>query len=391
MFLEGSLLSYCEEVCQCLVTFFHFPPSYLNQVLFRVSLPGWNKLGGLKGFDRLPKSNRSKARKPVMKGNKAKDTKRSNCIRKIHSSSSESESSDELSSKSDSSVTTKSSSSSSSNTYSSDSDESAAPLLPNQKPPTPNLTLQNQKPVPSHSSRSDSSYSENSTATPILPRKTTPPPPTKSLTTPPTPILKKQSPYSDPLWFEMEATSFLDSQTSLSRKASTPLRSTPGSASNKLLSFVSSFGFGGGSVEDPRESDEDNVEDASNPEQTVVDISGAGEHPPGEEMYGEVGSRVSVDSPIDESKEESSKVKKKKKKKQKSVEVDSDDSDTNSDSTTNTKEKKKHDTSSKKMKKKKKKKSREDMDASKKKNSVFEKKSGNKDDREPVCRSRINK
>ena len=104
-------------------------------------MPGWNKLGGLKGFDRLPKSNRSKARKPVTKGNKAKDTKRSNCIRKIHSSSSESESSDELSSKSDSSVTTKSSSSSSSNTYSSDSDDSAAPLLPNQKPPTPNLTL----------------------------------------------------------------------------------------------------------------------------------------------------------------------------------------------------------------------------------------------------------
>lgn len=89
-------------------------------------------------------------------------------------------------------------------------------------------------------------------------------------------------------------------------------------------------------MEDPRESDKDNVEDASNPEQTVVDISGAGEHTPGEEMYGEVGSRVSVDSPIDESKEESSKAKKKKKKKQKSVEVDSDDSDTNSDSTTNT-------------------------------------------------------
>ncbi len=139
--MEGSLLSYCEEVCQCLVTFFHFPPSYLNQVLFRVSLPGWNELGGLAGFDCLPKSNRSKARKPVMKGNKAKDTKRSNCIRKIHSSSSESESSDELSSKSDSSVTTKSSSSSSSNAYSSDSNDSAAPLLPNQKPPTPNLTL----------------------------------------------------------------------------------------------------------------------------------------------------------------------------------------------------------------------------------------------------------
>ena len=83
--------------------------------------------------------------------------------------------------------------------------------------------------------------------------------------------------------------------------------------------------------------------------------------------------------------------KEKKKKKQKSVEVDSDESDTNSDSTTNTKEKKKHDTSSKKMKKKKKK-SREDMDASKKKNTVFEKKSGKKDDREPVRHScRINK
>ena len=65
-------------------------------------------------------------------------------------------------------------------------------------------------------------------------------------------------------------------------------------------------------MEDPCESDEDNAEDASNPEQTVVDISGAGEHPPGEEMYGEVGSRVSVDFPIDVSKEESSKTKKKK-------------------------------------------------------------------------------
>ena len=389
VFLEGSLLSYCEEVCQCLVTFFHFPPSYLNQVLFRVSLPGWNKLGGLKGFDRLPKSNRSKARKPVMKGNKAKDTKRSNCICKIHSSSSESESSDELSSKSDSSVITKSSSSSSSNTNSSDSDESAAPPFPPRRPPTPNLTLKNQKPIPSHSSRSDSSDSENSSVTPVLPRKTTPPPPTKSFMTPPTPILKKQSPYSDPLQLEQEATSSLDSQTSLSRKAATPLKSTPGSASNKILSFVSSFGFGGGTVEDPRESDEDDAEDASNLEETVVDISGAGEHPPGEEMYEEVGSRVSVDSPIDESKEESSKTKKKKKKKkQKSVEVDSDDSDENSDSTTNTKETKKHDTSSKKKKKK----SRENMDASKNKNTVLKKKSGKKDDKEPVRRSRrINK
>jgi hypothetical protein len=189
---------------------------------------------------------------------------------------------------------------------------------------------------------------------------------------------------------EQEATSSLDSQTSLSRKAATPLKSTPGSASNKILSFVSSFGFGGGTVEDPRESDEDDAEDASNLEETVVDISGAGEHPPGEEMYEEVGSRVSVDSPIDESKEESSKTKKKKKKKkkQKSVEVDSDDSDKNSDSTTNTKETKKHDTSSKKKKKK----SRENMDASKNKNTVLKKKSGKKDDREPVRRSRrINK
>ena len=41
-------------------------------------------------------------------------------------------------------------------------------------------------------------------------------------------------------------------------------------------------------MEDPRESDEDDAEDASNLEETVVDISGAGEHPPGEEMYGEV-------------------------------------------------------------------------------------------------------
>ena len=65
-----------------------------------------------------------------------------------------------------------------------------------------------------------------------------------------------------------------------------PLKSTPGSASNKILSFVSSFGFGGGTVEDPCESDEDNAEDASNLEDTVVDISGAGELPPGEEMYG---------------------------------------------------------------------------------------------------------
>ena len=41
---------------------------------------------------------------------------------------------------------------------------------------------------------------------------------------------------------------------------------------------------------------------------------------------------------------------------------------------------------------KKKKKSRKDMDASKKKNTVFEKKSGKKDDREPVrCSRRINK
>jgi hypothetical protein len=209
--------------------------------------------------------------------------------------------------------------------------------------------------------------------------------------TPPTPILKKNSPYSNPLWLELEATSSLNSQTFLTWKASMPLKSTPGSASNKILSLVSSFGFGGGTVEDPRESDEDNAEDASNLEETVVDISGAGEHPPGEEMSGEVGSRVSVDSPIDESKEESSKTKKKKKKKkQKSVEVDSDDSDENSNSTTSTKEKKKHDTSSKK--KKKKKKSREDMDASKNKNTVLKKKSGKKDDREPVrCSRRINK
>jgi hypothetical protein len=346
-------------------------------------------LGDLTGFEHLPKSKHSKARKPVTKGNKVKNTKRSNRIRNIHSSSSESESSDELSSKSDSSVITKSSSSSSSNT---NSDESTAPPLPPQRPPTPNLTLKNQKPIPSHSSRSDSSDSENSTATPVLPRKTTPPPPTKSFMSPPTPILKKQSPYSDPLRLEPEATSSLDSQTSLSRKASTPLKSTPGSASNKILSFVSSFGFGGGTVEDPRESDEDNAEDASNLKEPVVDISGDGEHPPGEEMYGEVGSRVSVDSPIDESKEESSKTKKKKTK-QKSVEVDSDDSDKNSDSTTNTKEKKKHDTSSKKKKKKKKKKkSREDMDASKNKSTVLKKKSGKTDDREPVRRSRrINK
>jgi hypothetical protein len=207
--------------------------------------------------------------------------------------------------------------------------------------------------------------------------------------TPPTSILKKQSPYSDPLLLEPEATSSLDSQTSLSQKASTPLKITPGSAaSNKILSFVSSFGFGGGTVEDPHESDEDNAEDASNPEETVVNISGAGENPPGEEVYGEVGSRVSVDSPIDESKEKSSKMKKKKKKKQKSVEVTSDASDKNSDSTTNTKEKKKHDTSSKKKKKK----SREDMDASKNENTVLKKKSRKKDDREPVrCSRRINK
>ena len=343
-------------------------------------MPGWNDLG-------VPKSNRSKVRKPVTKGNKAKNTKRSNGIRKIHSSSSESESSDELSSKSDSSVTTKSSSSSSSNAYSSDSDDSSAPPLPPRKPPTPNLTLQNQKPVPSHSSRPENSDSESSTVTPMLSRKPTPPPPIKSFMSPPTPILKKQSPYSDPLWLETEATN----QTSLSRKVSTPLRSTPGSAGNKLLSYVSSsVGFGGGTVEVPRESDEDNDEDGSNPEETVAEISGAGEHPPGEEMYGEVGSRVSVDFPIDVSKEDSSKTKKKKKKKQRSAEVDSDDSDENSESTTNTTEKKKHDTSSKKKKKKK---SSEDMDASKNKNTVSKKKSGKKDDGEPVRvrRSRRNK
>ena len=142
-------------------------------------------------------------------------------------------------------------------------------------------------------------------------------------------------------------------------------------------------------MEVPRESDEDNDEDGSNPEETVAEISGAGEHPPGEEMYGEVGSRVSVDFPIDVSKEDSSKTKKKKKKKQRSAEVDSDDSDENSESTTNTTEKKKHDTSSKKKKKK----SSEDMDASKNKNTVSKKKSGKKDDGEPVRvrRSRRNK
>ena len=134
------------------------------------------------GFDHLPKSC-SKARKPVMKGNKVKNTKTSNCICKIYSSSSESESSDELSSKSDSSVTTKSSSSSSS------SDDSSAPPLPPPKPPTPNLTLPNQKPVPSHSSRPENSDSENSTVTPMLSRKPTPPPPIKSFMSPPTPIL----------------------------------------------------------------------------------------------------------------------------------------------------------------------------------------------------------
>ena len=60
-------------------------------------------------------------------------------------------------------------------------------------------------------------------------------------------------------------------------------------------------------MEDPCESDEDNAEDASNLEETVVNISGAEENPPGEEIYGEVGL---VDSPSDESKEESSKTKK---------------------------------------------------------------------------------
>ena len=100
--------------------------------------------------------------------------------------------------------------------------------------------------------------------------------------TPPTPILKKQSPYSDPLLLEPEATSSLDSQTSLSQKASTPLKSTPGSASNKILSFVSIWFWW--RVEYPLESDEDNVEDAAKPEETVVNISGARENPPGEEM-----------------------------------------------------------------------------------------------------------
>ena len=114
----------------------------------------------------------------------------------------------------------------------------------------------------------------------MLPKKTAPPPPTKSLMTPPTPILKKQTPYSDLLLLELEATSSLNSKTSPSQKPSRPLKSTPGSASNKILSCVSSFGFGGGTVEYPCECDEDNAEDAANPEETVVDICGSGEYPP---------------------------------------------------------------------------------------------------------------
>jgi hypothetical protein len=330
-------------------------------------LPDWND-------SILPKSNRSKAKKPVTKGHKAKSTKRSNGIHKIDPSSSESESD----AKSDGSVAIESSSSSASSADSSDSDDSSAPSLPPRMPPTPNLTLQNERPVLSHSSKPDSSDSENSAATPMLSRKT-PPPPLKSLMSPPTPILKKQSPYRDPLSLETEATN----QTSLSRKVTTPLRSTPGSTSNKIFSYVSSvsssLGFGGGTAEVPRESDEDNDEDGSNPEETVAEISRAGEHPPGEVMHKEVGSRGSVNSLIDLSKDESSKTKKKKKKKkQRTAEVDSDDSDENSDSTTNTNEKK-HGTSSKKKKKKKKKKS---MDASK------NKKSGKNDDGVPVRRSR---
>jgi hypothetical protein len=107
--------------------------------------------------------------------------------------------------------------------------------------------------------------------------------------TPPTPILKKPDPYSEPLLLEPETTSSLNSETSLSWKPSPPLKSTPGSTGNKILSFVSSFDFGGSTVEDPCESDEDNAEDDANLEETVVDISGAGEYPPDEELYEEEG------------------------------------------------------------------------------------------------------
>jgi hypothetical protein len=243
-------------------------------------------------------------------------------------------------------------------------------------PPTPNLTLQNERPVLSHSSKPDSSDSENSTATP-MPSGKTPPPPLKSIMSPPTPILKKQSPYRDPLLLNPEATN----QTSTSRKVTTPLRNTPGSTSNKIFSYVSSvsssLSFGGGTADVPRESDEDNDEDGSNPEEAVAEISLAGKHPPDEVMHREVGSRGSVNSLIDLSKDESSKTKKKKKKKkQRTAEVDRDDSDENSASTTSTNEKE-HGTSSKKKKKKKK-----SMDASK------NKKSGKNDDGEPVRRSR---
>ena len=110
---------------------------------FRVGLPVWKNLGDLTDYDCPPKSKCSKARrhsthKPVKKEIKVTNTKTSKCICKKHSSSSESEGSDELSLKSDSTETTKSNSPSSSDTNSSDSDDSAAPPFPPQKPPTPN-------------------------------------------------------------------------------------------------------------------------------------------------------------------------------------------------------------------------------------------------------------
>lgn len=44
------------------------------------------------------------------------------------------------------------------------------------------------------------------------------------------------------------------------------------------MSFVSSFGFGGGTVEDPCTSNKNNAADDTNPVETFVEVSGAGEY-----------------------------------------------------------------------------------------------------------------
>jgi hypothetical protein len=247
----------------------------------------------LTGYDCPPKSKRYKSRRhsnhtPVKKEHKVKNTKTSKCIHKKYSSSSESESSDESSSKSNSSAIIRSNSSYSSDTNSSDSEDSAASLLPpqTQKPPKP--TPKPQKPVPmpqkpiqlpSHSSRSNSSDSENSTTSPVPPKLPTPQSPTlKPFKPPPTLILKKLNPYSNPLLLEPKTTASLDSETKTrNRMPFPPLKSSQWSTGKKILSFVSSFHFGGGTVKDPWESSKDNAEDDANPEEPVVEVSGAGD------------------------------------------------------------------------------------------------------------------